>query len=428
MSLWSRFREWRRGVLDEPAEAQPDLIESQRSAGERQAPGGERLALECIEYAARHEGGASEEELGAAFDSLVDGVEEGRAIELLRRALSRRPSSDTLGLRVAERMAYRGDEGGALDVLAPLLGRPDVSARVLVLAGELAERSGDDARASLHYQAALARDVDQPGIRERVTRLSRSALAPRGTGGATLATEGAVARGRYLVERELGRGGAGTVFSAGDVHLDRRVALKVYHRRGPTELKRLRLEARIPAGLEHPGVVRIFDVDEALGAIAMESVRGGALRQRIDRGGVPLKEALSWTMTLLEAVGYVHGRGVVHRDIKPSNILIRDDGRAVLTDFGLAMTTGDAPTATVVAGEGTVGYMAPEQEAGEAAHPAADIHAIGATLAELYEAVTEPTPPAIGEWAAATRREAPEDRPGLSELFSILRALEGEGA
>src|SRR5690606_18990570 len=161
--------------------------------------------------------------------------------------------------------------------------------------------------------------------------------------GATLMADGALTRGRYRVERELGRGGAGTVFLADDLSLGRKIALKVYHRRGRAERTRLLNETRTAARLEHPGIVRIFDLDESLAAIAMERVLGGSVRGELKKGGIPLARIVRWAQTSADALAYIHAAGVVHRDFKPSNMLLRADDRVVLTDFGVACRAGEQP-------------------------------------------------------------------------------------
>src|SRR5690606_5259396 len=160
----------------------------------------------------------------------------------------------------------RGDDASAAVVLDPLVSRLDAPLGAAMLAAEIAERAGDVERALVLYEKIVARDLDFPRARERVERLREAARGERDAlAGMTLATEGALTRGRYRVESELGRGGAGTVFAAFDQHLERRIALKVYHGRGPVERERLVVEARVPASLEHPGVVRILDLDPPLG-------------------------------------------------------------------------------------------------------------------------------------------------------------------
>src|SRR5690606_27254755 len=114
------------------------------------------------------------------------------------------------------------------------------------------------------------------------------------------------------------------------------VALKVYHRRGRADRERLLLEARMATSMEHPGVIRVLDVDETLAAIAMETIEHGSIRTWLSKGPIRAEWLLPWAESAVEALRYVHARGVVHRDIKPSNLLLRTMERVVLTDFGTA--------------------------------------------------------------------------------------------
>jgi serine/threonine protein kinase len=196
------------------------------------------------------------------------------------------------------------------------------------------------------------------------------------------------------------------------------VALKVYHRRGRLERERLLAEAQVPAHIEHPGVVRIFDLDPGLGAIAMEWVRGGSVRRRLDAGVVSLDDVRRWLSTALDALAFVHASGFVHRDIKPSNFLLREDDRVVLTDFGLATRIGEVGHM----GQGTLAYMAPEQRRAEAeATPAEDVHAFGATLRELLGQSKGEVPESLVSLAAVCTRADPASRPSVHELISEVR-------
>jgi serine/threonine-protein kinase len=230
--------------------------------------------------------------------------------------------------------------------------------------------------------------------------------------------EGVLARGRYRVLSELGRGGAGTVFLVEDVSLGRRCALKVYHRRGRGERVRLMSEARSAARFEHLGVVRVFDVDETLGAIAMELLPG-SIRAEHRRGGLAAARVASWLRSVAEVLEHIHAAGVVHRDLKPSNLLLRGDDRVVLTDFGLACEVGAVPSAAE-AGEGTLAYMPLEQRAGAAASPSMDLHALGVAARELLAAVAGPLPAQLLALAADCERARPEDRPTAAEVRAAL--------
>lgn len=349
-------------------------------------------------------------------------AEEGRvvrALDALRAWLDRapveQPSRATVVLRAAELLAMRGDDSAAASLLEPLVARLDGPVGATMLAAEIAERRGDAARALALYQKVIAFDLDFPRARERVARLRQLADVPReGLAGMTLATEGALTRGRYRVEHELGRGGAGTVFAAVDQRLGRRVALKVYHGRGPIERERLVVEAKVPASMEHPGVVRIVDIDPSLGAIAMELCPGGSVRRELARGCVTVERATRWMDSTLEAVEFVHGAGFVHRDLKPSNFLLRAGDQVVLTDFGLALERGATQRARL--GEGTLQYMSPEQQANAPAAASMDVHALGAVLRELTEAVGASAPAAWSELSAACLRRDPHARPTVTTL------------
>lgn len=358
----------------------------------------------------------------SAIDALRDEGREARAIDLARRILLHQPELRRVNQRVAELLASRGDDEEAARLLEPFLEASDAPLDLWMLAAEIAERRGDTVRALALYERIVARDLDYPRARARVRRLREGERAPADLG-ATLMADGALTRGRYRVERELGRGGAGTVFLADDLSLGRKIALKVYHRRGRAERTRLLNETRTAARLEHPGIVRIFDLDESLAAIAMERVLGGSVRGELKKGGIPLARIVRWAQTSADALAYIHAAGVVHRDFKPSNMLLRADDRVVLTDFGVACRAGEQPAAGQGAGEGTLAYMPPEQRAGAPAHPSMDVFAFGTAMNEILDhAATEP-PPALRELALSCLRADPKQRPTSDWLSKRLRAL-----
>ena len=147
--------------------------------------------------------------------------------------------------------------------------------------------------------------------------------------------------GRYQIIRILGRGGMGSVDLAQDVELRRNVALKVMGDIGRTEsssVARFRREVRAAARLIHPGIVPIHDIGEQDGVVymALEYVGGGTLADRIREAEMSPRSAARLALGLAEAVQAAHGQGVIHRDLKPSNILITEDGRPMISDFGLA--------------------------------------------------------------------------------------------
>jgi serine/threonine protein kinase len=206
---------------------------------------------------------------------------------------------------------------------------------------------------------------------------------------------GRVVASRYHLLDLIGHGAVGTVWRAGDLVLTREVAVKqvrvpalmTEHDRKILHERSLR-EAKVAARLSHPGVVCVHDVIEAEGSpwIVMELVAGRSLAQAIaDDGPVaPPKAAMLGTM-LLAALATAHSAGVVHRDVKPSNVLLADDGRAVLTDFGIATLDGDPALTQAGMVLGTPGFCAPERIRGGPATPASDLWSLGATLYAAVE-------------------------------------------
>jgi predicted Ser/Thr protein kinase len=207
--------------------------------------------------------------------------------------------------------------------------------------------------------------------------------------------------GRYIIERELGRGAMGVVYLATDPHLGRKVALKTWTLPDGVDPdlaaqfhERFLREARAAASLSHPGLVTVFDAGEdaarRLPFIAMEFVNGRSLKQKIEREG-PLDRA--WVLRagalLAEALGVAHRAGIVHRDIKPANILIRDeDGAAKIADFGVAHLKSSELTQTGTA-PGSPGYMSPEQIRSGALDGRSDLFSLAVVL---YEALSGKRP------------------------------------
>ncbi len=414
MSLWRKLL----GIPDDPEDVRTEPRPDEPATPAEAAPATPEEKLSALARA-----GAPAPEAGEVLrlvEELRARGREARAIDLARRVVARHPGLGSVVLRLCELLSSRGDDAGADALLAPLCSDPSAPTSALMLRAEIAERAGDEEGALAWYERVLARELDYPGARERVERLREEREPEPDLAGATLMTEGALTRGRYRVTRELGRGGAGTVFAAEDTALGRQVALKVYHRRGRLERERLVIEARTPAQLEHPGVIRVFDLDEALGAIAMEWVRGGSVRHELRKGRVAPARLRCWLGTALDALDYVHRHGFVHRDLKPSNLLIREDGRVVLTDFGLAARIGETPRDRGGGGEGTLAYMAPEQRAGAPAEPSADVHAFGATMREILGQLAGEPDPALVSLAEACTRSAPTARPSVRELRAAI--------
>jgi serine/threonine-protein kinase len=195
--------------------------------------------------------------------------------------------------------------------------------------------------------------------------------------------------GRYRVEARIAVGGMATVYRALDTRLDRILALKVMHPALAADgsfVERFIREAKSVARLAHPNVVQVFDqgADGSYVYLAMEYVAGCTLRDVLrDRGALQPRAALDILEPVLAALGAAHRAGFVHRDMKPENVLIGDDGRVKVADFGLVRSV-DTVTSTTGAVLGTVSYLAPEQiEQPGAADPRVDVYACGVVLYEM---------------------------------------------
>lgn len=213
--------------------------------------------------------------------------------------------------------------------------------------------------------------------------------------------------GHYRIEAKLGEGGMGLVYRAFDTHLDRPVAIKILRpdtTSSPERRRRLQQEAKAASALNHPNIVHIYDISSFDGTdyISMEFVAGKTLDHLIGKTGLALKDTLKYSIQVTDALARAHAAGMVHRDLKPSNIIVSEDGRVKLLDFGLAKLTGrtavtsidsDADTAMMPSREdvqteegaivGTVAYMSPEQAEGKNVDPRSDIFSFGAVLYEM---------------------------------------------
>jgi serine/threonine protein kinase len=244
---------------------------------------------------------------------------------------------------------------------------------------------------------------------------------------------GQVFHGRYRIERRLGSGGMADVWLAEDTHLQRQVALKVLHSRYAQDrefVERFKREAESAAGLQHPNVVAVYDRGEYDGTsyIAMQYVEGPTLKQMIDSGLTP-EQAVTLVRQVLEAARFAHRHGIVHRDLKPQNVIVDGDGKAVVTDFGIARAGVSEITQTGSV-MGTPHYLSPEQAQGFEVTPVSDLYSIGVIL---YEALTGRVP-FEGESAVAvamkqvsqTPQRPSSIRPTISPALDavVMRALE----
>ncbi|ROQ69595.1 serine/threonine-protein kinase [Streptomyces sp. 840.1] len=228
--------------------------------------------------------------------------------------------------------------------------------------------------------------------------------------------------GRYRVDARIAVGGMATVYRAMDTRLDRVLALKVMHPALATDasfVERFIREAKSVAGLAHPNVVGVFDqgAQEQYVYLAMEYVAGCTLRDVLrERGALQPRAALDILEPVLAALGAAHRAGFVHRDMKPENVLIGDDGRVKVADFGLVRAVG---TVTDTTGSilGTVSYLAPEQIEHGTADTRADVYACGVVL---YEMLTGAKPHTGESPAQVIYQHLNEDIPAPSALVPGL--------
>lgn len=243
---------------------------------------------------------------------------------------------------------------------------------------------------------------------------------------------------RYRRLELLGRGGMGEVYLADDLLLRRKVAIKVVQRSalgGPRADKLLRREAKAAAALDNPFICKVYEVGEEEGRvfIAMEYIQGETLRQRMQKGPIPIREAVSLAREIADGLEEAGRQRIVHRDLKPSNIIITTQGHVKIMDFGLAKRlhgegTVDESSAATPDGMvvGTREYMSPEQLRGKPLEPSSDLFAFGIILFELIagrhpfkKGSTLDTQFAILNEAApdldADNREVPAELAGLVE-------------
>jgi eukaryotic-like serine/threonine-protein kinase len=248
-------------------------------------------------------------------------------------------------------------------------------------------------------------------------------------------SQGSVVDGRYRILQRIGSGGMADVWLADDTHLQRQVALKVLHARFAQDrefVERFRREAEAAAGLQHPNVVAVFDRGDVDGTyyIAMQYLEGRSLKQLID-DGLSSEQAVGLIRQVLEGARFAHRHGVVHRDLKPQNVIVDGDGKATVTDFGIARAGVSEITQTGSV-MGTPHYLSPEQAQGLDVTAVSDLYSIGVML---YEALTGRVPfeadtavaVAMKQVSQAPQRPSsinPQVSPALDA--AVMRALEKE--
>jgi TolB-like protein/predicted Zn-dependent protease len=193
---------------------------------------------------------------------------------------------------------------------------------------------------------------------------------------------------QYVIHEKLGRGGMGVVYRAYDTSLDRTVALKFlppYLSADDSATERFLVEARAAASLDHPNVCNVHEIGESEKGerfIAMAYYEGETLKQKIERGPLPIDEALDYACQIGAGLDAAHEHGIIHRDIKPGNVIVTPDGTAKVLDFGLAKLADVSLTGTGVR-LGTIGYMSPEHVRGESLDQRADLWSLGVVLYEM---------------------------------------------
>jgi serine/threonine protein kinase len=250
-----------------------------------------------------------------------------------------------------------------------------------------------------------------------MTVLAERMTAPAGTG------QGRLVAGRYRLRALLGRGGMGRVWLAQDELLQREVAVK--QAVGPASDDVLRAgalsEIRAAARVDHTGVVRVHDLVTDDGPwIVMERLSGRTLAEALTaHGALPVAEVARIAALLLDALAAVHEAGLAHGDVKPANVHLCDDGRVVLTDFGIARALDDETTIPGGGLAGSPAYMSPERARGDVAGPEADLFSLGATL---FAAAEGASPFGKGD-PFTTLVAVVEDSPGPFDRSGPLRPV-----
>jgi hypothetical protein len=312
------------------------------------------------------------------FGHLRTTPDERQAIDRLLARHATAPLPEPLLAAVASALLDRGDAAEAAVVLAGA-----TSAPALMMRAELAAREDDLATAVALVERVMSRDFDWPGARERRERWGEKlgmARPPSHIGPWDTVVVSA-ADAPFELLREVGRGGAATVYEARDRALGRRIAIKMYHH-AERDRAQLLHEARVAAAVAGPGIVRVFDVDPNHGWLAMEWARLGTLRSLFrTREMEALVPIARWAVPLAAALARVHAAGWVHHDVKPANVLVRAPGAPLISDFATARRIGEPSP------PGSLGYVSPERLAGRASDPRDDVYGFGRLLGDALDAL-----------------------------------------
>jgi hypothetical protein len=409
MSLWERLKARFADAPDRERAPSPDSRPARQAleaggAAPRAAPAADRRA----ELAA-----LTDAEALAALRASRGGPGEAEVLS----ALSGRINLDeALAVEVAERLVVRGEEARAMELL-----EPHGSGAALMLLSDLAAARGETARALGAIERVLARDLSAPGAAERHAELSRRLGAPKGPtrrlDEATLLAA-APTDTPFRVEREVARGGAGSVYEAFDEVLGRKVAFKVYHG-GAEDRGALEREVRLAVKLAGSGVVRVYDASPEAGWVALEWAAQGSLRDWL-RGGRAreLWPIGPWALPVARALAAIHEAGFVHADVKPTNVLLNAVDAPLLTDFGIARAAG-APSAG-----GSAGYVSPERLCGALASPLDDVYGFGRTVEDVLAAAEVEASPGLAALVRDCVGPAATRPSSGAQLVERLAALE----
>ena len=259
---------------------------------------------------------------------------------------------------------------------------------------------------------------------------------------------GALVDGRYRIGERIGSGAMAEVFEAHDERLDRTVAIKRFRAR-PEDRARFESEMTLLASLQHRNIVGLYDAGgfDDVPYVVLERC-AGTLDDRLRAGPMTLDEVTTVGTDLAEALAAVHGAGMVHRDVKPSNVLLADDGRALLGDFGIARLLDATRLTDAAMTIGTLAYFAPEQAAGGDVGPPADVYALGLVLLEALTGrrafegsqqellaarllrdpeVPATLPPSWRELLTVMTARAPGDRPTAAGVAATIAQLTVDG-
>lgn len=408
MSIWQRIK--RRLSSDEPA---PTSVVSAPVASTRPAFKAEPPRLETRLVRFGEPGGPSE-------DEVLDALRRSRGTEDETKVLGAVLSTgdrmtEPVRVACAVVLVARGEEDRALEVLTPCR-----SPAALMLAADLFAGRGETARALGSVERVLAKDLGAPGAMERHAKWSSqlgATIGPVKRLDEVTMVAATPADTPYRIDREVARGGAGSVYEAYDEILLRKVAFKSYHG-GAEDRVAVEREVRLATRFSGPGIIRVFDASPEAGWVALEWATQGSLREWVRAHRVDdLFPVARWALPLVRALARVHAAGFVHADVKPTNVLLNDPSTPLLSDFGIARPVG------AKAAGGSAGYVSPERLAGSVAAFEDDVYGFGRTLDDVLSICPERTTPAldrlVSDCLAPVGKRPPDARAVVERLAAL---------